>query len=440
MARFWQRLKELTQPDTPSTNVGFVSTRFAGTDGVSLETLKWAKVLEEANHKCFWYAGKLDHSEDVSMCVHEAFFNHPENIWISEQIWGKTARTAYATERIRIMAQYLKETLYAFVKKFNIHILVFENVLSIPMHVPLGIAISELIAETHIPAIAHHHDFYWERIRFSVSAVDDMLDTAFPSRDSDLQHVVINQAAQEDLARRKGVPSIIIPNVIDFENPPPPPDDYTKDLRQEMGLEPDDIVILQPTRVVPRKGIEHSIELVRALGDKKYKLVISHDAGDEGFEYRNMLAEMAKQSGVDLRFFATRVGDIRRINEEGKKVYTLWDIYPIASLVTYPSLYEGFGNAFLEAVYFKKPVLINRYAIFHRDIEPKGFEVTVMDGYLTKSEVSEVRVILEDEKLRNEIVEHNYKIAAHHYSYAELRRHLETLILNITKGYYHDIR
>ena len=42
---------------------------------VSLETLKWAKVPEEANHRCFLYAaGCLDHSEDISMCVPESIF------------------------------------------------------------------------------------------------------------------------------------------------------------------------------------------------------------------------------------------------------------------------------------------------------------------------------------------------------------------------------
>ena len=45
----------------------------------------------------------------------------------------------------------------------RIDLIVPENALSIPMHVPLGMAITELIAETGIPTIAHHHDFYWER-------------------------------------------------------------------------------------------------------------------------------------------------------------------------------------------------------------------------------------------------------------------------------------
>jgi hypothetical protein len=34
---------------------------------------------------------------------------------------------------------------------------------------------------------------------------------------------------------------------------------------REIGLRDDDVFMLQPTRVVMRKGIEHAIELVRRL-------------------------------------------------------------------------------------------------------------------------------------------------------------------------------
>ena len=416
-------------------NIGFVSTRFSSSDGVTLESAKWAKVLEEDGHRCFWYAGRIDRPAERSLCIPEAFFGHPENAWINERIWGKTARPPVVTERIHEMTAYLKSTLYEFIRLYDLRILVFENVLSIPMHIPLGLAVAQLMAETHLPSIAHHHDFYWERTRFSVSAVNDLLDMAFPSRDHDLQHVVINQTAQEELAHRKGVSSILIPNVFDFENPPPPSDEYVSDLRRDLDLSPDDIILLQPTRVVPRKGIEHSIKLVQMLGNPAYKLLVSHEAGDEGFEYRNMLAELARQSGVDLRFVATRVGEFRQIDRDGRKVYTLWDLYREAALVTYPSLYEGFGNALLEAIYFKVPILVNRYAIFGRDIEPKGFRCPVMDGFLTAEIVAEVRRILEDPDHRHAMVEHNYEVARRHYGYTELRRCLRTLIGNLTGLY-----
>jgi hypothetical protein len=184
--------------------IGFVSTRFAGTDGVSLEAAKWAQVLEADQHECFWYAGRLDREPARSYCVPEAFFTHPENEWINERIWGHTSRPPLVSERIHRMAEYLKPPCMTYIARYDLRMLILENVLTIPMHVPLGLALAELLSETHIPSIAHHHDFYWERTRFAVNAVNDILDAAFPSRDHDLQHVVINQDAQQKSGPSQG--------------------------------------------------------------------------------------------------------------------------------------------------------------------------------------------------------------------------------------------
>lgn len=412
-------------------NLGFVSTRFAGTDGVSLESNKWAEVLREDGHNIFWFSGKLDRDRETSMCIPEAYFGSPEMQWINARVWEHTSRSPLVTRRIHDIAEYIKSRLYDFVKKFEIDILFIENALAIPMHIPLGLAITEFMAETDIPAIGHHHDFYWERSRFQVNAVHDYLEMAFPPREYDMQHVVINQTGQEQLSWRKGLSSVLVPNVLDFETPPPSIDSYSANIREEIGLTEDDVMILQPTRVVPRKGIERAIELVEMLEDPKYKLVISHDAGDEGIEYKNTLKELAEDAGVDVRFISTQIGDARRIQNDGNKVYTLWDLYPHADFVTYPSLYEGFGNAFLESIYFKLPLLINRYDIYARDIEPKGFKVIMMDGILTRKVVEEVRRVLDDPAYRNAMVEYNYKLAENFYSYSVLRRKLRLLISNI---------
>ena len=106
----------------------------------------------------------------------------------------------------------------------------------------------------------------------------------------------------------------------------------------------------------------------------------------------------------------------------------MWDVYPYADFITFPSLYEGFGNAFLEGIYFKKPILINRYAKFVRDIEPLGFELAVMDGYLSKKTVKNVVDLLESSRRRKKVVDNNYQIAARHYSYSVLRSQLTAII------------
>ena len=73
-------------------------------------------------------------------------------------------------------------------------------------------------------------------------------------------------------------------------------------------------------------------------------------------------------------------------------------------------------------------MLVNRYAIFIKDIEPQGFDLIVMDGYLTRKNVSQVREVIESEKLRDTMVKKNYDIAKRHYSYNMLRTRLDYLI------------
>ncbi|WP_269542132.1 glycosyltransferase family 4 protein [Cerasicoccus fimbriatus] len=413
-------------------NIGFISTRFAGTDGVSLESAKWAEVLWDDRHVSYWYSGLSDRSKDIAYVVPEAYFGHPENMWINERLWNRTVRDRIVSVRIRDMADYLKSTLHDFARKHSLDFIIPQNVLTIPMHVPLGIAVTEFLAETGMPTIAHHHDFYWERTRFSVGCIQDYLDQAFPPSLPNIRNVVINRPAEEQFALRKGDSALLIPNVFDFDQPAPQPDEYSADIRDELGLEPDDIMILQPTRIVPRKGIEHAITAVGMLKDPRCKLVISHAAGDEGMDYKHMLDEKAKEEGVDIRYFDKRIGEVRQFDDDGKKIYTLWDIYPHADFVTYPSTYEGFGNALLEAVYFRKPTLVNRYSIFIQDIEPKGFRFALMDGIVTNRVVKEIRRILDDPAYREEMCEHNYRVARRHYSYTVLRRSLRMLMTQLT--------
>ena len=392
-----------------------------------MEALKWAEVLEEIGHEVFWFSGLSDRPAEKSMCVPEAFFGHPENQWLAKRIWGTTQRDPTVTRRIQDVSGYLKEMLRRFVDRFQIDVLVPENVLTIPVHLPLGVAVTEFLAESNMKAVAHHHDFYWERDRFSVNAVPDFLDMSFPPRLPNLRHGVINRQAGEQLARRKGVSSVLVPNVFQFEKEPPGIDDYSADIRAELGLTEDDILILQPTRIVPRKGIELAIKLVARLEDPRCKLVISHAAGDEGFDYLDMLQRLAKEEGVDLLLVSDRIGEQRQRDKQGRKIYTLWDLYPHADLVTYPSLYEGFGNALMEAFYFRKPVVVNRYSIFVQDIEPKGFETVAMNGYVTQELVEQTKHLLTNEDYRFEMTSTNYVLGKEHYGYEMLQKELTAL-------------
>ncbi len=407
-------------------NIGFISTRFSGTDGVTLETSKWAQVFERGGYRCFWFAGELDRDPSASYLAPEAHFQHEVNERINAAVIGTGQRPPDATDLIHRQSQVLKRHLYRFLQKFDLDILVAENILSLPMQIPLGIALTEVLAETRIPAIAHHHDFYWERDRYLVNAVGDYFQSAFPPKLPNVAHVVINTAAREELSRRTGIAATVVPNVIDFHQPPPVDRDAARSFRDHIGARPQDLVFLQPTRVVQRKGIEHAIHLVQALGRPGAKLVISHEAGDEGFEYAEWLERYAGMLKVDLSFVDTHMDDPWGTHSRRFPEFTLYDIYPGADFVTYPSLCEGFGNGLLEAIYFKRPVMVNRYATYVRDIEPLGFDLVSIDGFLTPQAVTRVGELLDQPHLCSRVTESNFQIARKHFSYQILEQRLNT--------------
>jgi glycosyltransferase involved in cell wall biosynthesis len=302
----------------------------------------------------------------------------------------------------------------------------------LPMNVPLGVALTELIAETGLPVIGHHHDFAWERARFWPNCAGDYLRKSFPPTLPSLQHVVINSLAADQLALRTGASPTLIPNVMDFDSPPAP-DGYARDLRAKLEIEPHERLLLQPTRIVPRKGIERSIELARRLG-QDCTLVISHASGDEGPQYKQYLEDYAALLGVPVVFAGDVFAPRRGQTEDGTRTYALGDIYSQAELVTYPSLIEGFGNAFLEAVYHRCPVVLNRYEVFRRDIEPKGFKTVAFDGFVGEDTVRGAAELLRDGELRSEVVDHNFELGRRHYSYATLEQRLRALLIVCCRG------
>ncbi len=417
--------------DRKKFSFGFVSTRFAGTDGVSLETQKWADVLKEKGCKVFYMAGELDTDPAISHLVPKAFFKHKDILKVQKKLFGEKRRTRKTSRRIQELKEEIRDGIEKFYEKFGFDILVVQNALAIPVNIPLGLALAEFIVESGIPTIAHHHDFYWERQRFRSFAAMDYFRAAFPPVHPKIQHVVINSIAGEELARRTGASWTLIPNIMDFKIIPQGIDEYNKDLREKVGIDKDALLVLQPTRVVSRKGIETSIELVNRFGFPKSVLVIPHKAGDEGFAYQKRVEEYAKFMGVNLKIISEHIAKDRRIDENGHKKYTLWDVYPHADLVTYPSVYEGYGNAFVEAIYFRKPVIVNRYAIFEADIEPKGFDVIVIDGFITEATIRQVGKVLNDPARLADMAETNYMLGWRYLSYELFEEKLETLLINI---------
>lgn len=416
--------------------IGIAATRLAGVDGVTFETVKWEIVLEELGHEVRLVAGDVDALRPNTRLIPPMHFMHPPVLEVASAAFDPTTDRAELRRKIRRLADQLLPPLRDWVERMALDALIVENAWAIPMHLPLGVALRDLAVETGLPVIGHHHDYWWERERFAGCVVPEVLAAAFPPDLPNVRHVSINSLAAAQLLARRGLRSVVVPNVFDFDQPRPTAARRARvraQLRAELGMGAAGLLVVQPTRVVPRKGIELAIELVGRLRDPDAVLLITSPAGDEGTDYLVTLERLADRWNVRLRYAADRFAP----DHVGKRInpaHSLSDAYLAADLITYPSLYEGFGNALVEALFYGTPVVVNRYSVYDADIRPLGLRLIEIDGAVTDATVADVRDVLADPARRARDARHNFKIGRDHLGYDVLRAALATLLAANGRG------
>jgi len=438
------------------------------TDGVSLEMNKWKGVFEEMGHNVHLCAGKYGSADET--VIEEMYHHRPDarllNLNTFKALRDYRSEATYRTELYRL-AGTIEEKMRIFVEEKQINFLVPQNVWSVAANPAVAIALTNIMRKYQIPALAHNHDFYFERtdgFALTCSTAVELADRYLPPRDPLAKHVVINSLGQRQLLERKGIPSTVVPNIFDFDAPPWLPDEYNQDLRKRIGLRENDLIVLQATRIVTRKGIELAIDFVKALNTPKRRaqlkqrglydgrsftnegrivlVLAGYSTDDITGHYKNLLAYKAEQMGVEAVFIEDLVNESRAIRN-GEKIYSLWDTYVYADFVTYPSLWEGWGNQLLEAIRAKLPIMLFEYPVYQADLRDKGLQVVSVGNQITgrdehglatvKPEIMTMAAdqaidLLTDDKLRADTVDHNFKVAKKHFSMDALYIYLEQLM------------
>ncbi len=448
-------------------NIGIFHYKVGGTDGVSLEIDKWKLVLEEIGHKVFLCAGDL--GTEQGTLIEEMYHHRPEaerlnrNTFLALQDYDEAV---YMVE-LEQLADKIEDKLRRFITERKIDFLIPENIWSVAANPAVALAMRRVMQDLQIPALAHSHDFYWERVdgvALTCGTAIELADKYLPPRDPLVKHVLINSLAQRELKARKGIESVVVPNVFDFDEAAWEVDEYNEDFRARTGLGENDICILQATRIVSRKGIELAVDFVQALGsperrkrlekhglydgrtfsgdDRIVLLLAGYAQDDLTGHYLGRLKQKISQTGIDAIFIEEMV-EGRRQTVSGQKIYSLWDTYVFSDFVTYPSLWEGWGNQLLEALRARLPFMLFEYPVYEADIKDKGFKAVSLGAQVLKRDdqglvevaadvmetaADEAVELLVDNSLRQETVEHNFRIAQKYYSLNALRTYLEQLV------------
>ncbi len=409
--------------------IGIILGRIGGVDGVALETEKWIEVLKRLGHEVFIMSGEFE-CWKMDQQHHDHFpllsFFSPAVKWEQRKAFYEPDKDAGPLfDHIENISNTIAEELNNWVSNHKIEVLLSENASALPSHLAMGVAIKKLVQNTGLPIVTHDHDFHWERGTRYVSehaGINTLINDTFPLLLPDVRHAVINTFGVETFQNKFNLDATLVPNVMDFDHEYGIPNKTNHHFLKDLGVGDNEIALLQVTRIVRRKGIETAVSLVEKLNDKKVKLIITgNNNDDQNRTYYNEIVDQIHDLNLanQVIFASHMVRDHKDLS----------DVYAHSRACTYFSTYEGFGNAFVEAVLAKKPIFVNNYKpVYMQDIGSKGFETVLLeDNHLTDDKVKKMADILYNPERCLEIAEFNYNLGKKYFSFDVLEEKLSGL-------------
>ena len=240
-------------------------------------------------------------------------------------------------------------------------VLFAHNVLTMPYNLPLTLALHRLASDERIRVVSWNHDspYFCDSPLLEMGADQwNILKEYNP----DVFYVTISEERRREFEDLYGVTGLdVIPDGIDpvtFFNLSP----GTARIIAEKDLLGCDLLMVQPCRLHPRKNIELSIEVVKALQEKglyaRLLLTGAHDPHEKKTtEYYRELRRLSKRLQIENDILIAAEYFCGSGEDLTGDTIVVRDFCLIADVLFMPSLQEGFGIPLLEAGMLKLPII-----------------------------------------------------------------------------------
>ncbi len=201
----------------------------------------------------------------------------------------------------------------------------------------------------------------------------------------------------------------------------------------------DFLLVLQHTRVVPRKQILFALDFSFALADRLRDLkngllfIISGGSGDEGSDYKHKILSRFRelQSSYSFPSFIVFLEDFPSFPVSFERVPL--HVASLGGLATFFSSIEGFGNNLLETLSAGLPTVVYEYPVLVSDILPSGLILPSVKEFRVSDELLfEASRLLSDDFYRKKVVEHNLEVLRSSFPHSLISERFSELVKKIS--------
>jgi len=220
----------------------------------------------------------------------------------------------------------------------------------------------------------------------------------------------LKKRALKNLRNGAKVPVTIIPNGVDTELFRRTSEEEIKKLKSELGLREDERIILTVSRLVKKNGIDDLIKAGKYL-DFNFKILIIGQGKD-----KKKLTRLTKNLNLKEKVLFLGHVDYRDLSR----------YYSAADVFVRPSLSEGFGNVFLEALACRTPIIGTPVGGITDFLADKG--TGLFCQVRNPENISEkIKEILENESLRKTLAVNGIRFLRNTYQWDTIAIRMEVV-------------
>jgi UDP-glucose:(heptosyl)LPS alpha-1,3-glucosyltransferase len=184
-------------------------------------------------------------------------------------------------------------------------------------------------------------------------------------------------------------------------------------LREKLGFSKDDKILLFVGRNLKRKGLEYVLKSLPMVKEKNMKLIIC--GGDDEY-HRGIVRELNQEDRVIF------VGDVKNVPE----------YCAIGDVFVFPTFYEGFSFATLEAAASGLPV-IAAVANGTEDLIENGKNGFLLKDRKPETIANKINQLFEDDNLRARMGKNARKTILEKYSFDKIAKQILEVIDEVVK-------